>query len=432
MTNSTIEDLYARLAAAGITPDDLGTLAAARQQTSPTRTAEVLMHGALKTLERDHPGAYKTWVPYLKAMVEGFDQVCPCSCAVCCTGPCPCAAAGHHDTCVPGRGETINCADRYRGVGDSDIDRITKTDLADLAYWARRRALQRTVRRNINREKIGKPPLPSDGRGAAESAIAGARWFFKQLNADEITQRNPAAHVKAPARQERPARSLDASEFLEIYRVAITTGTDPELDGLLLRHQLIQAVRRGGLLQARAGGVDPESASIHYWDEKRDTYRNRPSTRAHVAHLMAHMLERGPRVAAPADAPEALRRSGIPDISDTDPVFYRKPVDTFDDEGYFVSRTTLPVTRKRIESLFARLQRHVPWAWRRDLRPHDIRHTSGRLVYQASDDQMARLHLAHDAGTSTDHYLREHLERLARLKESLFGLPQAIDDEVED
>lgn len=429
MTTSNTDDLRARLAAAGITLEELAALGAAPKQTDTTRTVATLMKGPLATLERDHEGTYGTWSPYLKAMVEGFDGVCPCACPTCSIGPCPCAAGDHHDTCEPGKGDKIDCGDRYRGIADSDIDSVTRSDIADLAYWSRRRALKRTVRRNINREKLGKPPLTCDGRGAAESAIAGARWFFKQLNADEITQKNPAAHVKAPARQEQPARSLDTGEFLEIYRVAITTGRDPELDGLLIRHQLIQAVRRGGLLDAQAGGVNPEKVSVHYWDEKRDTYRDRPSTKAHVAHLMAHMLERGPRIAAPADAPEAVRRIGIPDIRETDPVFYRKPIDTFDNEGHLVSRQTQPVTRKKIESLFARIQRHVPWAWRCDLRPHDIRHTSGRLIYKASDDKMARLHLAHDAGNTTDHYLREHLESLARLKEALFGLPEIHDED---
>jgi hypothetical protein len=42
-------------------------------------------------------------------------------------------------------------------------------------------------------------------------------------------------------------------------------------------------------------------------------------------------------------------------------------------------------------------------------------------VYKAADEQMARLHLAHDAASTTDHYLTEQLAALARLKEALFG-----------
>jgi len=62
-----------------------------------------------------------------------------------------------------------------------------------------------------------------------------------------------------------------------------------------------------------------------------------------------------------------------------------------------------------------------------ELRCHDIRHTSGRMVYKAADPQMAKLHLAHDSGSTTDHYLTEHLEGLAMLKEQLFSAPAADD-----
>ena len=117
----------------------------------------------------------------------------------------------------------------------------------------------------------------------------------------------------------------------------------------------------------------------------------------------------------------------MPAITEDAPLFYRRPVDTLDEHGYLVHRKVRPVTRKRIETLFARIKRHLPWAARQDLRPHDIRHTSARLVYKASDQQMARLHLAHDAASSTDHYLAEQLEALARLKEALFGADEQGD-----
>jgi len=139
--------------------------------------------------------------------------------------------------------------------------------------------------------------------------------------------------------------------------------------------------------------------------------------------LLAHIVERGPRIAAPADAPDEVRRTGLLNIADADPVFYGRPTDVLDGDGFLVSRTTHPVTRKHIETMYARIRRHLPWAQQRGLRPHDMRHSSARLVYKASggDEQMARLHLAHDAASSTDHYLAEQLEALAALKEELFG-----------
>ena len=179
-------------------------------------------------------------------------------------------------------------------------------------------------------------------------------------------------------------------------------------------------MRRGALLDSTCEGLDVANCAIRYWDQKKKTSRWRPTTRTHLADLVTHAIVRGPRVAAPPDATEEERRHGIPALTATSPVFYSRPVDTFDENGYFVSRTVRPITRKRIESLFTRIRRHLAWTENVELRCHDIRHTSGRMIYKAADQQMAKLHLAHDGGTTTDHYLKERLDELAKLKTALF------------
>jgi site-specific recombinase XerD len=422
------QQILDRMVAAGFSLEEIEA-AGLLPAVSTDRTVATLVADALTELQRGNPGSHRTWAPYLRILKDGLPDVCPCPCEACATGPCLCSD-GHHAGCTPPEEEKdLDCGARYGGAGGRGVDSIVRKDIDDLAWWARRRALKRTVARNAKRAAAGDPPHLSDGRGAAEAAIQGCRWLFNWLIDNEVTDKNPALKVELPSRQERPARSLEAAELLEVYRTAVTTGQDPDLDGLLLRHQLIHAVRRGGLLGATAGGVDAAAVNLTYWDPKRQTHRTRPSTRAHIAHLLAHVLERGPRVPAPADAPDHLRRTGLPAIGDKDPLFYRRPVDTFDPDGYFVSRETRPVTRKHVEALFTRIKRHLPWARRQQLRPHDLRHTSARLVYRASDEQMARLHLAHDAGSTTDHYLAEHFEQLAKLKEALFSADAAEDDD---
>ena len=104
----------------------------------------------------------------------------------------------------------------------------------------------------------------------------------------------------------------------------------------------------------------------------------------------------------------------------------RHAVDTFDDDGNLVHRQVPPVTRKHIESLFTRIRRYLPWARERQLRPHDLRHTSARLVHRAADEQMARLHPAHDARSTTDHYLTEQLEaQVASRRSCSAGRPRS-------
>ena len=55
-----------------------------------------------------------------------------------------------------------------------------------------------------------------------------------------------------------------------MYGVAVATGQDPALDGLILRHLLIQAVRRGALLDATCEGLDVEGCRIDSFRQEED------------------------------------------------------------------------------------------------------------------------------------------------------------------
>ncbi|MCF6506582.1 hypothetical protein E9549_04040 [Blastococcus sp. MG754426] len=420
---ATREAMRATLLAQGFDASVVETMLPAQVQLYRVRKA---VAEATTALRQDLPDSEKTWAPYLRLLVDGLPDVCPCPCPACATGPCPCpgGADGHAGGCTMPEGELhTDCAERYLGVADLAVKEMTRGVIAEAAWWAQRRGLKRTVARNVKREAAGRNLLHSDGRGAREQFIQATRWMFTWLVDEDKAATNPAQKVKLPPRQEAGARSLTDQEFIEVYGTAVSTGQDPALDGLILRHLLIQAVRRGALLDTTCGGLDVEGCRIRYWDKKKKTWRYRPTTGTHMADLVIHALTRGPRVAAPPDASEEDRRHGIPALTGSSPVFYGRPVDTFDQHGYFVSRTVRPISRKRIESLFARVRRHLPWTERVELRCHDIRHTSGRMVFKAADQQAAKLHLAHDGGSSTDHYLKERLDELAKLKQQLFERP---------
>ncbi|SDO03451.1 Site-specific recombinase XerC [Klenkia soli] len=420
--------MRATLLAQGFSAADIdGMLGAPRQAVNTIRTA---VADATAAMRRELPASLKTWGPYLQVLVDGLPDLCPCPCTTCSTGACPCAAGQHADTCtVPDDHRDLACSDRYRGAADLDVTAVTRQTIAEGAWWLQRRGLKRTVARNAARLATGRQLLHADGRGAHEQFIQACRWMFTWLVDENRTSANPALKVKLLPRQEAAARSLSTEEFMEVYDVAVSTGQDAILDGLILRHLVIQGVRRGALLGLTCGGLEVESRQIGYWDQKKKTWRKRPTTSTHMADLLGHAVARGPRVAAPAGATEVERRHGIPNLTDADPVFYGRPEDTFDAEGNFVSRTVHPITRKRIERLFTRVRRHLPWTERVELRPHDIRHTSARIIYRAADQQMAKLHLAHDGGSTTDHYLKERLDELAKLKEQLFE-PGAGPDEA--
>ncbi len=422
------DDLAAQLAALAAQARsrglDLGALLGATSGYSLREQIEL----RLPALLRDNKGTHDTWSPYLRRLADGLPGICPCACVACSSGSCPCTTAAHADGCSPDG--QFSCTDRMAALGDADVRTITRHQLTDAAWWARRHAMQRTTVRNAKREAQGRVQHNHDGRGAQETQVQASRWLWDQMRRDGVVPANVAKDVKMPSRQEPLARSLDVPDFLTVHSLAITTGDDPDLDGLILRHMVIQATRRGGVLALRCKGIDRDACTVTYWDEKRDTHRTRPSTPEHLDALVAHALERGPRVPAPADAPDEVRRTGIPALTPGDPVFYYRPEDTFDADGYFVARRARPLTRKRFESLFTRIRRHHPGFDARGLRPHDIRHTSGRLLYEAGGDAAAKLQLAHDGGSTSELYYKERMDQLAQLKRDLFSPPRPDDGET--
>lgn len=140
-------DLLARLTAAGVSLDDLTHAGLVRAEASPDRSLARQVALALNELERDRPGSYKTWSPYLRILVHGLPDLCPCACETCSTGPCPCHSGTHAPDCLTPSDEDLDCADRYAGAGGKDIDAVVRSDVSDLAWWTRRKALKRTVAR---------------------------------------------------------------------------------------------------------------------------------------------------------------------------------------------------------------------------------------------------------------------------------------------
>ncbi|MBB3084203.1 hypothetical protein [Geodermatophilus sabuli] len=122
-------------------------------------------------------------------------------------------------------------------------------------------------------------------------------------------------------------------------------------------------------------------------------------------------------MAAPTDAGEDLRRAGVPEISADDPVFYRRPIDTFDAEGYFVSRQVRPLTARTLTSLFVRVRREAGSVGP-SVTASSIRHLSARLVHQAARADATRV-TGLDGGSDESRRLLE-TTWLAAVKRSLF------------
>jgi site-specific recombinase XerC len=94
---------------------------------------------------------------------------------------------------------------------------VDANDLRDVARWAQRRALKRTVARHDKRALDGRVMLLADRRSAGEQFIQASRWLFEWLTEKKTkVDSNIARKVKLPTRQEQVARSLDPDEFIEV------------------------------------------------------------------------------------------------------------------------------------------------------------------------------------------------------------------------
>jgi integrase len=220
-------------------------------------------------------------------------------------------------------------------------------------------------------------------------------------------QGQPRVIYRPPGSTAAARHHLTHEEFCAAYQLAVSTGSDPQLDGLVLRHLLLHAARPAELLALQCSDIDVTRSTFMVRRSRLvEGWVSQESTFEHVAALATHVLERGPRNAAPPDAPEELRRAGVPAVAGVDPVFYGRPVDSYDADGYFVARQVRPLTRSRLMSLAARIRQrggpHVTLS--------SVRALSFRLHWAAGYD--GRGALRHAAPVDLSSYIRRTSQEL--------------------
>ncbi|APU15304.1 site-specific integrase [Actinoalloteichus fjordicus] len=260
--------------------------------------------------------------------------------------------------------------------GDRRIDELTPMDIKQFAEQVK---LQVVVRRNSR-----------GGRSAAEHLIAALRCLYRHAVADGLISENhnPATRVAKPRRLATTRRALPDRALTEINEVAGTTGSDPELDLLLLRLHTETACRRGGALQLRATHLDTEQCLIRLY-EKGETVRWQPVSPTLMRHLVAHGEERGLR-----------------------------------GEHLLRYRNGQPLTARRYDHLWQRLGKHLPWVATQQISTHWLRHTTLTWVERNFGYAVARAYAGHngksDAGT-TSTYVRADLHEVAEALAALTG-----------
>lgn len=233
------------------------------------------------------------------------------------------------------------------------------------------------------------------GHGAAENFVRASRLYFR-VAADQHGIPDPAAKLKVIARPDGPRRALSDLELGDVVFACTELSDDPELDGLLydwLRHT---AARRESVLHLRLCDLDLAQGWIT-WSGKGGKTCRLPMAKWLIRRLLAFARSRGA-------------------VTPTDRVFR--------------SREGVPITRKRFNVIFDRLDAFTDWSEAINVGPHWIRHTTLTDVNKVAGGAVSNRYAGHakSALGTTGKYFTVTDEDLVAAYETLFGSRDAPRD----
>ncbi|WP_433492459.1 tyrosine-type recombinase/integrase [Nocardia grenadensis] len=232
------------------------------------------------------------------------------------------------------------------------------------------------------------------GRGAGENFVAATRCLYRFAEGRWINAAdNPARNLKKPARRPAQRFAIPAQQLTEICRVAATTGTDPNLDSLILRLVTETACRRGGALALRPRDLDPDQCLV-FLREKNDSDRWQPVSPTLMQYLLDHAAERG----SPPSGQLLRYRDGR------------------------------PITSRRFDNLWQRVRAELPWAAAQGISTHWLRHTTLTWVERNFSHAVARAYAGHNDNTHgiTATYVKADLIDVASALSGLTGEPHPL------
>ncbi|WP_447002514.1 tyrosine-type recombinase/integrase [Saccharothrix isguenensis] len=265
--------------------------------------------------------------------------------------------------------------------GGRRLDEITVSDVQGLFESVRAGVV---VRRSGN-----------GGQGAAEHTYNALLCLYRYAVEEEIltVRQNVMLRVGKPKRVRSRRHSLDPALVAKIQEIASTTGNDPELDALLLRFHIETAARRGGALGLRLRDLDAERCLV-LLREKGATFRWQPVSPPLMASLLHHAHRRGARE---QDSPVLRYLDGD------------------------------PLTRKRYETLWGRIGKHVDTVHTRMISTHWLRHTTLTWVERNFGFAVARAYAGHVGPVSNTHgatytYVKASLTEVATALQAMTGI----------
>lgn len=293
-------------------------------------------------------------------------------------------------TCEPDQAPETH----YAGIGDRWAHQVLPSDLEEALRFVELRARQAGARRAAIREAVGRAALPATGVGARYNAVGAWRRAFEVAVKDRhlASQFNPAKDVKKPRRLTGTRRPLTQTQIEEFWAVVRNTGNDPDLDELLCLTVIISGARREGLFNLTIGGIDLEECTIRL-DEKFDKVVDQPVPDWFAHELYDFAVSRG-----------ASGRS--------DAVFRTLPRP---------GATGRPVTDRRLDNIFQRLQSVLRWADRQQVTAHTLRHHAIALVERSSSRAVAIRFARHEPEDTNTLYGRASAKEVAQAVIRLHG-----------
>lgn len=386
-SGDTLRALVDLVRASGIDPADLA--AALTHNGGHGESGEVVTFGALvdSALRRMSPNTRRTYATHLRRARQGISRCCDCLCDTC--------SAEDTCGCPP---ECGPCSETEITVAPLDDVPVTRSQMIpalfdDLATCAERIARKTAVRHNRTRTRRGLVPRPVHGHNAQETAVVAYAHVMDRAIDHGLLDTNPAARVRKRRRQQTMKRGLRAHELDVFMDTVASGGDDAALDVLIVWFHLETGARRSGALGLRVGRIHPAEQVVEL-HEKGSRWRRQPVSKDLCDELLAHAVARGgPRC-----------QPGHPDYDPDAPVLYYRP------RGDQVR----PLTAKRYETLFRRVQSTLPFANEINLTAHGLRKSAGTIIERIGGTQVARSFLGHADRSDTDHYTESWIGEVAR------------------
>lgn len=274
--------------------------------------------------------------------------------------------------------------------GDTPLNKVTTTDLK--------------VVQNQVKERAKKKNSDNAGRGAEEHFVSAAKCFFKTAVEDGVISDDPAAALKKPRRGKGKRRPLTEKELREVFEVVHVGSDDPELDRLITRFHTETGARRAGALNLDVPDLDFDRQTL-WLSEKYDQKREVPVSKGLLEELLRHAKERGHWDEEKKKKKKERKKC---------PVFHYKR---------YKDGTPHPLTHRRYNTLFPRLQKLVSFSTNARLDSHTLRTTAIALVERVAGHEVARTFAGHAAPDVTSGYAEASLEEVAAAISHLTGEP---------